>query len=109
MASRGNVDDDYDNDEDDDEVVSPVIAAIRSDPQSRFYDPRYARPIARAGAPGHRLADRREGGATSTLPTSTIHAHRCGVPPRRAGGAMARLGCDTAQRPAHRTTTSRFR
>ena len=46
MAPRGKVDDEYDeDDEDGDEVVSPLIAAIRSDPQSRFYDPRYARPI----------------------------------------------------------------
>ena len=53
MASRGKVGEDDDEGDDDDEVVSPVIAAIRSDPQSRFYDPRYARPIGLASAPGH--------------------------------------------------------
>jgi hypothetical protein len=45
--------DDHDYEDDDDEIVSPVIAAIRSDPQSRFYDPRYARPIGRISAPVH--------------------------------------------------------
>ena len=43
---------DYDEG-DEDEAVSPIIAAIRSDPQSKFYDPRYARPIGRVSGPGH--------------------------------------------------------
>jgi uncharacterized protein DUF3987 len=52
LCRNGN-DDDHD-DEDDDDVVDPLVAMVRSDPRSRFYDPRHARPIAtvsRAGDP----------------------------------------------------------
>ena len=53
MASRRKVDDeDYGEDDGDGEVVSPLVAAVRSDPQSRFYDPRYARPVGRIGLAG---------------------------------------------------------
>jgi hypothetical protein len=46
MAKRAKVDDeDYDDDDNDGDVVDPLVAMVRADPRSKFYDPRYARPV----------------------------------------------------------------